>query len=116
MKRINRLTSSSEIQRVRRNGKSNAHPLLALAVLQNDLPGSSRMTVVAGKSIGGAVQRNRAKRRLRGALQQVVEFITPGYDMVFLARRPILEAPFLDIVEAVKSVLIRAEVFERENA
>jgi ribonuclease P protein component len=115
VKRITRLTSSSEIQRVRRNGRSNAHPLLALAVLQNNLPGASRMTVVAGKSIGGAVQRNRAKRRLRGALQELVEQVSPGYDLVFVVRKMLLDAPFLDIVDAVKTVMMKAEVYEQED-
>jgi len=73
------------------------------------------MTVVAGKSIGGAVQRNRAKRRLRGALQELVEQISPGNDLVFVVRRPLLEAPFLEIVDAVKTVMIKAEVYELED-
>ncbi len=115
MKRIARLTSSSDIQRVRRMGRSNAHPLIALSVIQNDLPGSSRMTVIAGKSIGGAVERNRSKRRLRGALQQLAERIAPGYDLVFFTRRPILEAPFTQIITAVQDVLTKADIYEQEN-
>ncbi len=83
--------------------------------MQNDMAGSSRMTVIASKSIGGAVQRNRSKRRLRGALQEVADRISPGNDLVFVVRKPLLDAPFLQIVAAVREVLSRANVYEQEN-
>lgn len=115
MKRIARLTSSSDIQRVRRLGRSNAHPLLVLAALQSDFPGPTRIAVIAGKSIGGAVQRNRAKRRLRGALHELSENIQPGFDVICIARRPLIEAPFTEIVEALREQLNKVNLYEQDN-
>lgn len=46
----------------------------------------SRSTVVAGKSVGGAVARNRAKRRLRHAM--LTTEAPAGFDLVVVATGP----------------------------
>jgi len=115
VKRIIRLTSSSDIQRVRRLGRSNAHPLLVLAAIQSDFPGPTRIAVIAGKSLGGAVQRNRAKRRLRGALQELSDNIQPGFDVICIARRSIIEAPFTDLVDALRELLCKVDLYELDH-
>ena len=46
---------------MRQSGKSFGDPLVVLIVAPNEL-GSVRIAVVAGRSVGGAVLRNRAKR------------------------------------------------------
>jgi ribonuclease P protein component len=54
--------------------------------------------VVAGaKKVGGAVQRNRAKRRLREALESVP--LRSGHDYVIIASKRVLTAPFDDVEE-----------------
>ena len=46
----------------------------------------------ATKKIGGAVQRNRAKRRLREASRRLLaRYGRPGWDYVFIAREATLE-------------------------
>lgn len=54
-----------------------------------------RWTVVAGKKIGGAVERNRAKRRLRMAVRSTE--LPLGADIVVLARPAALGADFSDL-------------------
>lgn len=54
--------------------------------------GPARVTVVAGRKLGGAVTRNRAKRRLRAALAEVR--VPNGTDVVVVAREASLTAPF----------------------
>ncbi|MEK6222175.1 MAG: ribonuclease P protein component [Chloroflexota bacterium] len=88
MKRKHRLTRSADFERVRRLGKSYAHPLVVLIVLQNDQD-HVRVGIAASRSIGGAVQRNRAKRILRAGIQPHLEFISDGIDILLIARRPI---------------------------
>ena len=53
--------------------------------------GAPRYTVVAGKAVGNAVQRNRAKRRLRGVLQTMP--LRAGTDYVVVARAKGVSAP-----------------------
>ncbi|MFC1878312.1 ribonuclease P protein component [Chloroflexota bacterium] len=113
MKRSIRLTRSTDFQRVRRFGRSCAHPLLVLVVLPNQ--GSvSRFGVAAGRTIGNAVRRNRAKRRLREALRLNQNNISPGWDILLIARRPIAQASFQQLQDALVALLQRAKLW-RDN-
>ncbi|MGE5220881.1 MAG: ribonuclease P protein component [Omnitrophica WOR_2 bacterium] len=114
MKRRFRLSSSSDYQRVRRKGKSYAHPLIVLIVLPNELE-KSRFAVSAGRSVGNAVQRNRAKRLLRESLRPHIPDITSGRDILLLARHAILEASFQEIQAALNVLLRRSHLLENEQ-
>lgn len=108
MDRKHRLTSPTDFKRVRRNGRSYAHPLVVLVVGPNDLD-RSRFGVTTSHSLGRATDRNRAKRRLRHALQPHLQEVGPGTDYVLIARPPILTAPWAQVQAAVKHLLRRAE-------
>ena len=95
--------------RVRRSGESYAHPLLVLIIKAGKDP-ISRFAVTAGRSVGKAVQRNRAKRLLRAALQEVIDDIQPGYQGILIARKPLLEASCQETSLALRSLLQRAGI------
>ena len=97
---------------MRRLGKSYAHPLIVLIALPREEKGGTRIGVAAGRTVGNAVQRNRAKRLIRAALQKRLERIDPGWDVVILARRPITEATFEDTLQAVDRLLARAQLVQ----
>ncbi len=111
MERRFRLTGSADFQRVRRHGKSFAHPLIVLIASPNAKP-QSRFAMVAGRSLGSAVQRNRAKRRLRAAVQPLAGRIEPGWDVLLLARRPMTAASFPEIQAAVLSLFTRSKLLQ----
>ena len=96
MNRNFRLTQSTDFKRVRRSGKSYAHPLVVLVVLVAEGE-TTRIGVTAGKAIGKAVQRNRAKRLLREALRPLLPNIKPGLKILLIARNPILTANLAEI-------------------
>lgn len=114
MKRSFRLKSPLDFKRVRLHGKSFAHPLVVMLALRSQNP-QTRIGVSAGRSIGNAVRRNRAKRRLRAAIHPYLEQLTPGWDLVFLARKPLLDAPFAEIQQAIERLLQRAGLIENER-
>jgi len=58
----------------------------------------ARFTVVAGKAIGNAVQRNRAKRRLRATAAGLP--LQPGCDYVIVARAGALSGSAEDLGSA----------------
>jgi hypothetical protein len=58
VKRRFRLTRSTDFKRVRRIGRSYAHPLVVLIVASNEIQ-QARIGIVAGKTVGMAVERNR---------------------------------------------------------
>jgi ribonuclease P protein component len=107
VKRRFRLTRSTDFQRVRRIGKSYAHPLVVLITAKNELQ-QVRIGVVAGRAVGMAVQRNRAKRRLRACLDPLLPCFPTGWDLIFLARKPMDQAGFVEICEVVRLLLRRA--------
>ncbi|WP_306002783.1 ribonuclease P protein component [Brevundimonas sp. C43] len=62
----------------------------------------------ATKKIGGAVQRNRAKRRLREAARAMLaQHGVPGSDYVFIARMGTTERAWDRLLDDVKSTLTR---------
>ena len=73
-----------------------------------------RFGFTVSKQVGGAVERNRIKRRLKAAARDVLlEHARPNYDYVLIARRPALDVAFAalvsDLAEALKRVHARSE-------
>lgn len=61
----------------------------------------------ATKKIGGAVQRNRAKRRLREASRRLLaRYGRSGWDYVFIAREATLEVGWSRLLDDMESALI----------
>lgn len=110
MDRKYRLTRTSDIQRVRRSGRSYAHPLLVLIFEEVSVTSNFSVAFLASKSLGGAVQRNRAKRRLRAAFELVHKDIRSGVHILIIARVGVLAAPFPDVQQALKQCLQKAGV------
>ncbi len=114
MNRNFRLKQSTDFKRVRRSGKSYAHPFIVLVVL----PAESENTlfgVTAGSSVGGAVQRNRAKRLIREAIRPLLPKIRPGWKLVLIARKPIIAAELSDIQTCLQELFTRAHVSNDSN-
>ena len=111
MKRRFRLTRSIDFKRVRRIGRSYAHPLVVLVVARSD-EAQVRVGVVAGKTVGTAVERNRAKRRLRACLLTWLPCLAPGFDLIFLARKPMDQAGYAEICAAVQGLLKKAGLLD----
>ena len=107
MKRKFRLRKSTDFKRVRRLGKSYAHPFVVLIKHPNQ-QGTSRFGVAAGRSIGNAIKRNRAKRRIREIVRSYIPGILNGWDIIFLARHPIQQATHSELQEALYGLIERA--------
>jgi ribonuclease P protein component len=109
-----RLSSSTDIQRVRRNGRSYAHPLLVLIAQENGLE-LTRIAVIAGRSVGKAVERNRAKRLIREAVRPLLPELSQGWDLLLLARGPLSGAPFEKVQAALVQLLKRAHLLHKDG-
>jgi len=109
-----RLTRSTDFKRVRRKGKSYAHPFVVLVVQTSEVP-RVRVGVTAGRSVGGAVQRNRAKRLLREAIHPLLSELLPCRDLILIARPALLSKSLQDIRQVLTSLLHRAQVLPLSN-
>jgi ribonuclease P protein component len=114
VKRRFRLTRSTDFKRVRRSGKSYAHPLVVLYALKSDQAGV-RVGVSAGLAVGNAVKRNRAKRLLRAAMSELLPETVPGSDLLLIARSPLPAADVQQTRSALSSVLERAGLLSQNH-
>lgn len=109
MQRKFRLTRSEDFKRVRRSGKSYAHPLVVLIVQNNNQP-RVKIGVAAGRTVGTAVYRNRAKRLLREAMRTLLPNIGSGLDLILIARPGLVSATLEDTRRALLNLLQRARI------
>ena len=118
-----RLRSSTDFERVRREGRSHAHPLVVLIACRqpaDEVGGKpdahSRVGFAAGKSVGTAVKRNRAKRLLREAVRSLSAAIPPGWDILLIARAPIVRCKLSEVQPVVAQLLKKAHVLSTHPA
>ena len=104
-----RLTRSEDFKRVRRSGKSYAHPLVVLIVQAHDQP-RVKVGVAAGRTVGTAVYRNRAKRLLREAMRTLIPDLTSGLDLILIARPGLVTASLEETRKALLTLLQRAQL------
>lgn len=103
-----RLRGEPEFERVRSQGATQASRLIVLKVMPNDL-GQNRYGFAAGKRMGNAVRRNRAKRLMREAMRLYHPTLAQGYDLVLIARNGFGDATgFADVRPEVGELLRRA--------
>lgn len=69
--------------------------------------GPPRVGFVVGRKVGGAVQRNRAKRRLREAVRKVP--LKDGTDYVVVASEAVVHTPFDRLIWWLSDAIIEEE-------
>lgn len=103
------IKSTREIDAVFRAAKRVAHPtLIALVARTPEGRGrAGRVAFVAGKKLGGAVQRNRCKRVMREAARRAGAPWS-DFDVVLMARPNTGTATPLELDSALGGIVIRA--------
>jgi len=91
-----RLTSRREFRAVYDNGRRVSCACLTMFALASGLE-QSRIGLTVTRKIGGAVQRNRVKRRLRDIFRRNRARLVPALDLVINVHRPILESSTADL-------------------
>ncbi len=72
-------------------------------------PGAARIGFTASKKVGGAVERNRAKRRLRAAAAATLPLLgREGHDYVLIARTATLSRRFAELIRDLSKALAAA--------
>ena len=111
-----RLSRSEDFKRVRRIGKSYAHPLVVLVAQVNETSTQIRVGVAAAKTTGNAIHRNRAKRLLREAMRPMLASLVSGWDLVLIARPALVSATLEDTRLALTSLLQRAQILPADES
>jgi ribonuclease P protein component len=90
-------------------GTSRSHPLLTARFRRTDLE-TTRFGLSTSRALGGAVVRNRVRRRLREALRVMAPSFQPGWDVLIIARPAIVGADHDRLVGALRRTLDRGGV------
>jgi ribonuclease P protein component len=114
VQRRNRLSRSRDFDAVYRHGRSVSTRFLVLYRFDRDedTEGEARLGIAVPKKIGGAVVRNRIKRRLREVWRELLPEVPGGADYVLLVRVPLAEAESRDaewLKERVQEILGKAQ-------
>jgi len=84
----------------------------ARATDERAAPPSIRVGFTASRKVGNAVARNRARRRLRAAVAQVLPVMAAtGHDYVVIAREATVERPFALLIDDLTQALKRLDTW-----
>lgn len=97
-----KLNLNKDFRRLYGRGKSHVHPLLVTYIIPNRR-GIIRYGITTGKKVGGAVQRNRARRVIEAAMRENLKRADcGGADVVFVARTRTVSAKSYDVASVMK--------------
>ena len=82
-----RLFRASEFQRVKHEGVSFHGKFIVMSVLKNVPTPEVRVGLITSRRVGGAVVRNRVRRRLREIVRAAAPHIHPGTWVTLIARQ-----------------------------
>ena len=91
-----------------------ANGLLVLYAKSNR-SAANRVGITVSKKLGGAVVRNRVRRRLREVYRLNEDRFLPGFDIVVVARSRAVSASFADLQEGYLALAQKAGILRRED-
>jgi ribonuclease P protein component len=109
------LTRPSDFAALQRDGTSRASALVSIRARRTDLP-AVRFGISTSKRVGGAVVRNRVRRRIREILRADAARLRPGWDVLIVARP---QSAFVDhgtLAASVDGLLVRSGVLDGDRA
>jgi ribonuclease P protein component len=117
---LGRLTRRAEYQRVSRGRRLSVAAFTLQSRRREDTAkeavAGARVGLTVTKAIGGAVERNRVRRRLKEALRAATPLEAEGdHDYVLMARREALGRPFTALVDDVRAAFRAARRGDAER-
>lgn len=105
------IRSREDFARISEKGRSRADRLMVVRFVPNGRD-YDRFGISTGRRLGGAVQRNRLRRRLREVLRRAPNDSGHGWDILIVVRPPAVDASFDELRAALERLLgtVRASV------
>ena len=116
-----RLRANRDFRLIYARGRSHVLPAAVIYVMRRvgeyaQVAPGSRIGFVVSKKQGGAVVRNRIKRRLREAVREQLPELRDGpFDVIFVGRSRANTAEWGELREAVTSLLRRAKLLRGDQ-
>jgi len=99
MKQAVTLKQNRDFRRLYTKGKSAVSPMMVVYCRRNRMD-HNRVGITVSTKLGGAVRRNRIRRRLREVYRLSLSRVAPGNDLVLVARGRAFDAPFPRLMAA----------------
>jgi len=103
------LSRLQEFAAIQEHGTVRSTGLITARFLRTNLE-ITRFGLATGRRVGGAVTRNRVRRRIREALREMAGSFRPGWDVLIIARPAIVDADHVALVGALRRTLERGGV------
>ena len=110
MKKFYKIKTNRDFHRIYNRGKNYVAPTIVTYVRHRKGDGV-HLGITASKKIGGAVQRNRAKRVITAAFRECLPNIVGGCEFIIVARTRILGAKSTEVASILKKQLKAAQVW-----
>jgi ribonuclease P protein component len=91
------------------DGTVRSHSLLVVRIRRTGLE-ETRFGLSTGRKLGGAVVRNKVRRRFREALRVMAPSFQPGWDVLIIARPPVIAADYRTVAGTLENLLRRGGV------
>lgn len=91
-----RLRKNIEFKKIYKYGKNYWNRNFILYIRKNKL-NETRVGFTISKKIGNAVTRNKIRRRMKEAYRLNFEKIKPGYDLIFIPKKHIVDIPYNEL-------------------
>ena len=108
-----KLKLNKEFRRIYGRGKSLVTPAFVAYAFKGRTD-NIRLGITVTKKIGGAVERNRAKRVLTAAFNEVAGQICSGWEFVLVARTRILKVKSQDVATALRVFLVEEGIIKED--
>jgi ribonuclease P protein component len=109
-----RLTKREYFDKVYRGGKSVANHQFVLYSYARIRQPSFRLGISVSKKLGNAVVRNRIRRVVKEIVRLNTHKIIGGYDMILIARKPVVGMNYKEMEKCVLHVLFRGSLLIRK--
>jgi len=111
------IRSTNDFAAVRKRGKTQASGgvLLGVMLCERRVDEPTRFGFVTPKYLGGAVQRNLVRRRLKHIVIEIGERCVPGYDVVIIARRSAATTSYARVMNDFLRAAQRVQLFVSER-
>jgi len=104
-----KLSKTSEFKKVFSEGRRIEGKNLIIFILKNDY-NFNRPGIIIKKETGKAVIRNKIKRWLKEAFQLVNKKLSPGYDIIMLAKNNIGESDYFEICHDLENLFYKGKL------
>lgn len=102
--RQNRLKEKLDFDHIFKTGRKISTPYFLLAYTPSGPELPTKIGIVASKKVGGAVQRNRAKRILRVACRAILEKYPKGLDISIVANTNTINSSSTELAQILSSI------------